>query len=447
MNAPVKVMIVEDEAIVALDLEQHLLDLGYAVSAIVASGEAAIETATRDAPDIILMDIQLQTEMDGITAAKNIKAGRPVSVIYLTAAADQATLYRARETEPHGYLVKPFSAETLRTTIDMASYKFQSERKLIAYTNELEKQKTMLELLHLLLKMVVQDNSLEDLMRMACPGLINVLHLPYAFSIALGHSPSDTIVFEYVSEDSNITTTDLTPESYQTCQKYFTPDKPWIIQSIPPDHCLDVLVRYKTNHFHYPLFILPLVVGGDVVGVIGLGVHHTEEISVNAIRAAWSVVSEIVSALESNGASGAQQQITDVLFYRNIAIVITDNVGAVEYINPAFEKYTGCMLQEMEGHLLLSLPCLGSDVDNVKLDPLKCAISQSASWHGSLDTISKKGVVMPTEVALWPVVETAHGVNSGDTNTLNPIDVPYITHFVLLFQTHNSTPDYGEGNA
>ncbi len=441
MNTPIKIMIVEDEAIVALDLEQQLQDLGYKVTAIVASGEAAVEAAYRNTPDLILMDIQLQTEMDGITTAGDIKAKHLVPIVYLTASADKATLYRARSTEPHGYLVKPFSAETLRTTIEMALYKFQSEMKLIEYTKILEQQKKMLELLHSLVMIFVHDDNLEDLLRTACPALINVLHLPYTFAVLLGQSHADTLVFECVSGQSKTTTTQPSAEAYQACQKHFTRDKPWILQSNPTDHCIDVLKLFQTHHFTYQLYILPLVVDSEVIGVIGLGSQHTEEISVNNIRAAWSVVSEIGSVLEGNSAPSPKEQITDVLFHRNIDIVITDIAGTVEYVNPAFEQHTGYFLQETKGTQLLSLPLMGSKFVNPKSSALQTAITQGTSWYGSLDLYTKNGTAINTKVAFWPVVEEAQISNTNPASVKNPIDVPYITHFVLLFQMHNPAPD------
>lgn len=118
--AKTSILIVEDESIVALDLESRLLQLGYQVVGPVASGSAAIEYATSQQPDLILMDIRLQDTIDGITAAQVIQDRIAVPIVYLTAHSDKATLERAKQTQPHGYLVKPFNARELRTTIETA---------------------------------------------------------------------------------------------------------------------------------------------------------------------------------------------------------------------------------------------------------------------------------------------------------------------------------------
>ncbi len=115
-----KVLVVEDERIVALNLQQRLKKLGYQVPAIVASGEQALEKVRDLQPDLVLMDINIEGSMDGIETAKNIPAELDIPVIYLTAYSEDATLERARDTRPYGYLVKPFSERALHATIQMA---------------------------------------------------------------------------------------------------------------------------------------------------------------------------------------------------------------------------------------------------------------------------------------------------------------------------------------
>jgi signal transduction histidine kinase len=108
------------------------------VTAVVASGEEAIQAAATDQPDLALMDIRLEGELDGIEAAKQIQARFNVPVIYLTAYADDTTLQRAKITEPFGYLIKPYQERDLQVAIEMALYKSRMDKKLKAYTAELE---------------------------------------------------------------------------------------------------------------------------------------------------------------------------------------------------------------------------------------------------------------------------------------------------------------------
>jgi PAS domain S-box-containing protein len=124
------ILIVEDEYVVALDLQANLERLGYAVIARVATGEAAIEKAGTLCPDLVLMDIKLAGKLDGIEAAEQIRARFDQPVIFLTAYADEATLQRARLSQPFGYLLKPFEEPALRSNIEMALYKHHLEQQL-----------------------------------------------------------------------------------------------------------------------------------------------------------------------------------------------------------------------------------------------------------------------------------------------------------------------------
>ncbi len=127
---PVRLLVVEDQAIIALDLKNRLTSLGYAVVATAAYGEVAIEQARALRPDLILMDIRLKGELDGIQAAECIRAELDLPIIYLTAHSDEQTLARARLTEPYGYILKPFEDRELHMAIEIARYKSQMEQKL-----------------------------------------------------------------------------------------------------------------------------------------------------------------------------------------------------------------------------------------------------------------------------------------------------------------------------
>ena len=130
MNEKTRVLVVEDESIVARALPARLETLGYAVVGVVASGEEAIEQAGELSPDLVLMDIRLHGAMDGIEAAGQIQEGCDIPVVYVTAHADQATLDRAALTGPYGYLLKPAEEGALHAAIEIAVYKHGTERRL-----------------------------------------------------------------------------------------------------------------------------------------------------------------------------------------------------------------------------------------------------------------------------------------------------------------------------
>jgi len=122
-----KILIVEDESIIAEDISDSLISLGYQITDIVYSGEEAIESAAVFRPDLVLMDVNLQGEIDGITAAEEIRSRFQIPVVYLTAYADEKTLRRVNATKPFGYIVKPFEEKNLHTTIQIALHRHQHD--------------------------------------------------------------------------------------------------------------------------------------------------------------------------------------------------------------------------------------------------------------------------------------------------------------------------------
>ncbi len=125
-----RILVVEDEGIVAMEIQNRLSSMGYSVVAAVATGEVAIEKAGQLQPDLVLMDIRLKGKIDGVTAAEGIRARFDIPVIFLTAYADEHTLQRAKVTEPYGYVLKPFEERELHIAMEVALYKHRTERKL-----------------------------------------------------------------------------------------------------------------------------------------------------------------------------------------------------------------------------------------------------------------------------------------------------------------------------
>jgi diguanylate cyclase (GGDEF)-like protein/PAS domain S-box-containing protein len=126
----VRILVVEDETIVALDLKNSLKVLGYDVVGTACSGEEAIAKADQTRPDLVLMDIILKGNMDGVQAADSIRSTLNIPVIFLTACADERTLQRAKVTEAFGYLLKPFEERELHGHIEIALYKHHMEKAL-----------------------------------------------------------------------------------------------------------------------------------------------------------------------------------------------------------------------------------------------------------------------------------------------------------------------------
>lgn len=126
----IKVLVVEDEAIVAMDVKYRLESLGYIIPAIASTGEDAIKLAAQTSPEVILMDIMLGKGIDGVEAAEKIHSVSDIPIIYLSAYADEKTLARAKITKPFGYILKPFEERELHSAIEIAIYNHNLEKEL-----------------------------------------------------------------------------------------------------------------------------------------------------------------------------------------------------------------------------------------------------------------------------------------------------------------------------
>jgi len=124
-----RILIVEDEHIVAMGIKRMLKNLGYTVTGVASSGADAISKAESTFPDLVLMDIMLKGELDGIGAAKEIKERFNLPVVYLTAYSDSNILERAKKTGPFGYIVKPFDEKDLHSNIEIALHRLRREKE------------------------------------------------------------------------------------------------------------------------------------------------------------------------------------------------------------------------------------------------------------------------------------------------------------------------------
>jgi PAS domain S-box-containing protein len=125
-----RIMVVEDEAVISMEIQDRLTKMGHSICGTAASGEEAVSVATAKRPDLILMDVQLRGEVDGVQTAKQIRDLVEIPIIYLTAFADDRTVERAKLTQPFGYLIKPFSEKELYAAIEMALYKNSMEARV-----------------------------------------------------------------------------------------------------------------------------------------------------------------------------------------------------------------------------------------------------------------------------------------------------------------------------
>ena len=138
INKNIKILIVEDEVIVALEIKKTLEKYKFSVTDTVTNYYDAIDSVKSNEPDIIFMDIKLENSKDGVKTATKIKTIKDIPIIYLTAFSDEQTIYRAIETQPVSYIIKPFKREELKSSVLLGIYKFNNKDKQISnhsYTN------------------------------------------------------------------------------------------------------------------------------------------------------------------------------------------------------------------------------------------------------------------------------------------------------------------------
>ncbi|MBI3271334.1 MAG: response regulator [Planctomycetes bacterium] len=157
-----RILVVEDEGVVALDLQQRLQRMGHTVAGHASDGREAVALAARLGPDLILMDIRLDGAPDGIEAAEAIRTGSCVPIVYLTALSDQATLDRAKTTAPEAFVLKPIRDRELQITIEMVLNRHRMEAEKQRLTREIREAQAQVKMLRGLLKICARCKRIRD---------------------------------------------------------------------------------------------------------------------------------------------------------------------------------------------------------------------------------------------------------------------------------------------
>ncbi|HIJ60851.1 MAG TPA: response regulator [Nitrospirae bacterium] len=268
----ITILIVEDEIITARDIESKLQKIGYDVCEIAASGEEAIKFAEEYSPDLILMDIQLEGQMDGIEATDKISRKYDIPIVYLTAQTDLITLHRAKITEPQGYIVKPFTQRDLLITIGMALYKHKMEMKL--------------KVLMKMLRIFLEDMSIEKKLQKSLHLILSIprLFLQTKGAIYLYDEVSNELVCKASIGDSACNTV---PIGTCLCGKSAETRKIIFSSEINKDHTRQ---QDSLPHGHY---CVPIVVQDKLLGLINVYVregHQRDEADENILNAFADVI-------------------------------------------------------------------------------------------------------------------------------------------------------------
>jgi PAS domain S-box-containing protein len=396
------ILVVEDEQIVALDIQSQLERLGYDVVATVSSGRAAISTAEATRPDLALMDIKLKGDMDGIQAAQHIRSRFGIPVIYLTAYADQGTLDRAKVTESFGYILKPFEEGELHATIEMALYKHRADAALRAHALELKRKNRQLELISQIVTASVDGQNTESILQMACRELVDVLDTPHATAVLLNKDGTTARVVTEFHLDGKLRALNATVNVAGTplLQHLLRYREPLVIASFDDPRLAPFrgLIRESGPR---PLLILPLVVEGDVIGALGLVGTASRSFSPNDVDLAWSVTGQLAGALSRARLAEERKRLSAALEQTTESVIMTDMTGTIVYVNPAFERITGYNRAEIVGQHSRSLG--GDRQDAAVREKMRTAIATGGSWQGRLVNEKKDGSLYTVEATITPV--------------------------------------------
>jgi two-component system, cell cycle sensor histidine kinase and response regulator CckA len=357
-----RIIVVEDEMLVARDICLQLQELGYEPVATCRSGEEAIAAAQSKQPDLILMDIHLDGAMDGIQATEKIHETQDIPVVFLTAFAEETTFARAKATGPYGYITKPFDEHELGRVIDLALFKHRTETQ-------------------------VREN--EERLRAITESARDAIVMMDETGKATFWNPAATVIFGYTREEmlGQDVHAILAGEADQA--------------------------RYRAAHPHF----LQTGQGGAVGTIRELRTRHKDGRMID--------ISLSLSAVMQGGARHAVSLIRDITEQKKVerrlrlqaaamdaamnTIVITNEHGEIEWANPAFTRVSGYTLEEALGQNPRILKS-GEQSEEFYRE-LWQTISSGQNWSGTFVNRHKEGHLYTEEVTIAPVKSEAGGIN------------------------------------
>jgi PAS domain S-box-containing protein len=357
MDEKKKILILEDETLVALSIKKCLLHLGYEVIGIAASGEQALSLIEKHQPDLALLDIKINGDIDGIQTAVKIKTTYHIPYIYLTAHTDADTLERAKETEPYGYVVKPVVLRNLHTAIEIALSKHDAEEAL---RQSEERYRTLVEGAGQPIFTLDKSGYIRFLNRIA-----EEQFFPNSKS-AQGKFLRDVLpeaITAPMLDNLKKTTTSKTSFNYESC--YSEND--------------------QENWYH-------------------ISIHPLKDKN-GQVQAAIVIATDITKQKKNEK---DRIRLTKAVDQAGECIIITDINRKIQYVNPAFEKITGYNCTDVIGK---SPNILKSGKHTVQFyTDLKKTISSGETWKGLFVNKKKDGSLYESEATISPVKDKSENI-------------------------------------
>ena len=353
-----KILIVEDEILVALSIKKSLEGIGYRVTGIASSHPLAIQLIEKELPDLILMDIKIKGGTDGIGTAQTIRSSFDLPIIYITAHTDEETISRAKHTEPYGYVTKPINIRNLHSTIEMALYKYRAEG--IIKENE-ERYRTLVEGAGQPIFTVTQEGRIFFINRIGLEhffeggGVTEDRHISEIFPKAMSRAMLTKIKEAFRSGASQNLETTFEREGTEK----------WYDVRVHP-------LKKKTGRVESAM-------------VIALDITTRKNAEKDRIR--------LVKAVEQ----------------ADEGIIITDADSRIEYVNPAFESISGYSQSEVIGKTPAILK--SSKHDDHFYRELYRSIQEGKTWRGHFINKKKDGSLYEEEATISPVKDEGRITN------------------------------------
>lgn len=397
------VMVVEDERIAALGIRTQLQSMGYLVPAVVSYGEDAVHQAAELHPDLILMDVRLKGEMDGVEAARRIQAESDIPVVYVTASADPDILRRATSTATFGYVLKPYEERELQATIEMALAKHGMDKALRAYATRLERSNAALALVNRLMVAAIDGQERGSLLRTTCREMADILGAPYAVTMLLEQGGRTAQLMGEFVLDAQRQSLHATVEVEGTplLQYVLARHEPWVIEDIEQDPRVSWLTRRLPKGEAFSLLVLPLMSGGEVIGGLALAVARQRGFAEEDVALGWMVATHLAVAMARVPLAEERSRLSAAIEQTAEAVIMTDLCGNIVYVNRAFERITGYTATEVLGRdarLLRS----GEQAEQVYSE-LWATLGEGQAWQGRLVNRKKDGTLYTADVTITPV--------------------------------------------
>jgi PAS domain S-box-containing protein len=333
-----RVLVVEDEAIVAMDIEDRLAAMGYQLAGRTDHGEEALTLVEAQRPDLILMDIRLQGDMDGITAAQQIRRRYHKPVVFLTAYSEDATLDRAKLAEPYGYILKPFDDRELKSTIEIAIHKHSAEM-------EIRRANRLYDVLSQVNQVVVRTRSREELFPTICRLVVERGNIDLAWIGWLDPSTSRIIPVSHFGGPSEILSeaefyADGRSEGQGNPGRAIRGGRPFVCNECVAPDCLYPSVCAPPRFGFRSCGSFPIRFQGEVCGTLNLCLREADFFQQRQIALLEEVAQDVSFALDKIEGD-ARREAAEVKILRQNAVLGGINRILRKALSPHTEEELG----------------------------------------------------------------------------------------------------------